>query len=1241
MLKMAEWRLEHHVRADGMPRALGSVSAARRSAQTVSQRMAAMNLLAAELSATARARAVPLRVAADAVARRRWRLLLQLRDTVNDRSGGAAAGPRHHHSVAASHKPHWPPPPRQYGDVRLLLESALLRRLRYRAPPTVFAATLAHHFDLTQGARCSSLLTQLFAAFAQDEVVANAAVGETAVTQADGTNSSSSSTLAAAGLLPDPLPPRCRPRGTLGATATPSTSSTSLVQEEELVEQESVVDMRSVVAALMVVFPHYGFVTAGAHEQLLCLFEGYCRPGALKGISAAHGGGRRSSVDFGGGLLGLMQHAHARQKQDATKAAHDLVAQTVEDSSLFEDLGGEMPRELAAGLEHQKIAEAAGTALQRRTKARVARERAYTERQGGAAAARGETPLAEELVLPLCDVRALLTVAAVGDEERAHTLGRFEHALQQHALAIGHPAGAYRVVSMVAFDAVLRLSTEYDAEHDGMDGCDEDDWTEEGGAVARSFAAQTTARLLPTGAGAAGYGDFGEGVGLDLGAQQVLSERRLVQLQERGDELRDEAKARAQREGRDAVVARGARGFDGFGTDLLGALLDRRDDDDDGEQEPADAGDSRMAVLAAERAAGDVWMQDDENYAAGVRHLRAKQLAGAIEDKAARRQSLLERRRRSSAAFNAAEQFVSWKQKTPAQVREILHKAAPGPALARPAVALISAGAAHTLCTLQTSGILLSWGRGADGRLGHGDEMKRPQPRVVAQTQRLHMVAIAAGGAHSIAVSEAREAYTWGCSERGQCGHDGTEYADAGGGGGVPKRNQLIPRKIECDALMAPPDEFGRRQCLAIEAVAAGGEHTALIAHGGHLYVCGDGRHGQLGIKLDAGGDHGRGGKAARATARLAADMSDVNKQYEAAYELVYVRKPEQLESAETVLSMMLAAHPKHARARALLATVGQKKIQAVEFARQEALLAACARTPRLVNAFRHDTVSRVACGMCHTLCLSQHDPSKAWGAARKRIGVSVRQKVYSWGRGDSGQLGHGSFEQIVGAPREVAALAAYRIESLSAGRTHSMAVTTDGVLLTFGSGVAGRLGHGGTMYDGAMMSADCPAPKIVEALRGQRVVGAFAGEDHSLALVELTQERNEWAYGHHKRELLSWGTARNGRLGLGARNRDGSAGMDARVPERVQLAKDIDGEECTVPPQAAVAGGHHTVVLSAAGEIFTCGAGREGRLGHSADATDKLQLTLVDEFEAPGRHIPNFEHDMRQLHSIGKKHHR
>ena len=76
--------------------------------------------------------------------------------------------------------------------------------------------------------------------------------------------------------------------------------------------------------------------------------------------------------------------------------------------------------------------------------------------------------------------------------------------------------------------------------------------------------------------------------------------------------------------------------------------------------------------------------------------------------------------------------------------------------------------------------------------------------------------------------------------------------------------------------------------------------------------------------------------------------------------------------------------------------------------------------------------------------------------------------------------------------PRKIEALAGQRVVAVSAGSRHSFAITADGALWSWGDGDYGRLGHGDWHRQ---------LPKKVKALAGRRVITASAGERHSLAL--------------------------------------------------------------------------------------------------------------------------------------------
>eukprot|EP00802_Teleaulax_amphioxeia_P019184 Tamp_19407.p1 GENE.Tamp_19407~~Tamp_19407.p1 ORF type:complete len:217 (+),score=8.01 Tamp_19407:250-900(+) len=109
--------------------------------------------------------------------------------------------------------------------------------------------------------------------------------------------------------------------------------------------------------------------------------------------------------------------------------------------------------------------------------------------------------------------------------------------------------------------------------------------------------------------------------------------------------------------------------------------------------------------------------------------------------------------------------------------------------------------------------------------------------------------------------------------------------------------------------------------------------------------------------------------------------------------------------------------------------------------------------TPVCVDGFKPGVcVMSVALGGAHSACVTRDGD------------------VYTWGCGSKGQLGHGIWESLTSKGRLLDKAAPELVETrhvrrcclqVSCGDAHTAVVTRQGKLYTFGCGAAGRLGHG------------------------------------------------------------------------------------------------------------------------------------------------------------------------------------
>lgn len=177
---------------------------------------------------------------------------------------------------------------------------------------------------------------------------------------------------------------------------------------------------------------------------------------------------------------------------------------------------------------------------------------------------------------------------------------------------------------------------------------------------------------------------------------------------------------------------------------------------------------------------------------------------------------------------------------------------------------------------------------------------------------------------------------------------------------------------------------------------------------------------------------------------------------------------------------------------------------------------------PREVDLLKGLRTVRAACGVWHTAAVVE-----------VMVGNSSSSncssgKLFTWGDGDKGRLGHGDKEAKL-VPTCVAALVEPNFCQVSCGHSLTIALTTTGHVYTMGSPVYGQLG---------IPHADGKFPTRVDGKLSKCFVEEIAcGAYHVAVLTSRT-------------EVYTWGKGANGRLGHGDTS-------DRNSPTLVEALKD------------------------------------------------------------------------------------
>jgi alpha-tubulin suppressor-like RCC1 family protein len=176
---------------------------------------------------------------------------------------------------------------------------------------------------------------------------------------------------------------------------------------------------------------------------------------------------------------------------------------------------------------------------------------------------------------------------------------------------------------------------------------------------------------------------------------------------------------------------------------------------------------------------------------------------------------------------------------------------------------------------------------------------------------------------------------------------------------------------------------------------------------------------------------------------------------------------------------------------------------------------------------------------------------------------------LLGFGSGFFGMLGDAD-ESVRPAPVRIPNFNAL-LSSVAVGATHALAVGTDGSLYSWGSSDEGQLGHGDRQ------SRTTPAE--LRSLQTRQIVAAAAGYAHSVVLSSAG-------------EVLAFGSGEMAALGLTVRQRPKGTPPDLSTHVVPALVREL--AQLTRIVQVAC-GDSHTLALSSAGRVYSCGDGSRG----------------------------------------------
>ncbi|KAI5002065.1 hypothetical protein ZWY2020_026715 [Hordeum vulgare] len=355
-------------------------------------------------------------------------------------------------------------------------------------------------------------------------------------------------------------------------------------------------------------------------------------------------------------------------------------------------------------------------------------------------------------------------------------------------------------------------------------------------------------------------------------------------------------------------------------------------------------------------------------------------------------------------------------------------------------------------------------------------------------------------------------------------------------GGGNSRLGSSSGAKMDC--LVPKPLEFAVR--LDVQNISCGGRHAALVSKQGEIYSWGEESGGRLGHGVDCDVAHP---KLIDALTHMNIELVACGEYHTCAVTLsgdlytwgdgafkfgllghgndVSQWVPKKLHGPlEGIHVSSISCGPWHTAvvtSAGQLFTFGDGSFGVLGHGDRQSI-----SVPREVESLKGLRTVRAACGVWHTAAVVE-----------VMVGNSSSSncssgKIFTWGDGDKGRLGHGDKETRL-VPTCVASLVEPNFCQVACGHCFTVALTTSGHVYTMGSSVYGQLGN---------PQADGMVPARVEGKLHKNFVEEIScGAYHVAVLTSRT-------------EVYTWGKGANGRLGHGDTD-------DRNSPTLVEALKD------------------------------------------------------------------------------------